>query len=222
MSFEQSQAAHFHVDNGAAIAAELTRLSMKEREDILDDIHGVASSTPETPESIQTALNELHTTLKRKCAATHTSTATTASVNSTPISVYQMALQSDNPSYVLDPAFGLLFLRSEHFNVWAAAQKILRFLQTKLELFGPSKLCHNITIDDLGPDGVAALENGQFQLLPFRDRSGRAIFCFPAQLYNSKIPLHADVSDQSRIRLLSLSVPHTILIYCPIGFWNFF
>ena len=225
MSFEQSQAAHFHADNGAAIAAELTRLSMQEREDVLHDLHGVASSTPETPESIHTALNALHNELKKQCTFTsdYTDTGTTSTITSTPSkSAYQMALQSDNPSYVLDPAFGLLFLRSEHFNVSAAAQKLSRFLQMKLDLFGPSKLCRSITLDDLGPEGVAALENGHFQLLPLRDRSGRAIFCFPAQLYNSNISVHADVSYRKlESGRLPLSVSHLKVFCCPIGAFGF-
>jgi hypothetical protein len=188
MSFQQSQVAHPYADNGAALAAELIRLSIQEREEILHDLHGVAPTIPETTESIQTALDQLHTHLNKFYANSNNTNA--------PASVYQMALQSENSSqYVLNPSFGLLFLRSELFNIPAAAHKLVRFLQTKLQLFGPSKLCHTITLDDLGSDGLAALESGRFQLLPARDRAGRAVFCFPAQLSIHNIPIDAEVGD---------------------------
>jgi hypothetical protein len=181
LSFEQSQTQQ-SVDSGIAIAAELTRLSLKEREDILHDLHGVAPTVPETPESIQDALQQLHAYLEQQCRASAASP-----------SLYQMALQSDNPSHVLDPAFGLLFLRSEHFVIPAAANKLLKFLQIKLELFGRAKLCQTITLDDLDDDDIFCLENGHFQLLPSRDRAGRAIFCFPSQIQNNMSPIQAEV-----------------------------
>jgi hypothetical protein len=42
-------------------------------------------------------------------------------------------------------------------------------------MFGPSKLCKDITLKDLLPEEKACVKNGHVQLLPVRDRSGRAV-----------------------------------------------
>jgi len=185
ISFQQSRASFSPSDNGASIAAELVRLSLREREEILHDLHGVAPPIPETLESVQAALEQLHSHLD-ECYKRRTS--------ASPSSVYLMALQSpDSTQYVRSPSFGLLFLRSELFNVPAAAHKLIRFLQVKLELFGPSAVFRTITLEDLGTAAREALELGYFQLLPARDRAGRAIFCFASQVHCTKTSVESEV-----------------------------
>jgi hypothetical protein len=179
-----------HTDNGAMIAAELNRLSLKEREDILHDIHGVAPTLPETTDLITETLKQLYLYLEAHAPST---------------SAYRMALQdkpshdatcSSSSSFIFDPSFGLLFLRSEQFNVAAAANKLQRFLQIKLELFGRSKLCQpHITLEDLDDEALRCLENGHFQLLPIRDRAGRAVFCFPGHIQETDTTIQAEVSN---------------------------
>ena len=73
-----------------------------------------------------------------------------------------------------------MFLRAENYNPYNAASRMVRFFDEKCELFGADKLTKDITLDDLDPDDIAALENGFFQLLPEKDCAGRKVFCvFP-------------------------------------------
>lgn len=156
-------------DMDVSLAAELTRLSLQERQDILHDLHGVSETLLETPQRIQDALQALNAELQR---------------TATP--VYKMAMQEDDDSspatttttsnLVLEDSFRLLFLRCHEYNVPLAAKKIQAFLQIKLELFGASKLCREITLQDLSPEDRECLSNGHFQVLPTRDRAGRAVF----------------------------------------------
>lgn len=70
---------------------------------------------------------------------------------------------------------GLKFLRSESFHVTKAADRMVRFFDLKLFLFGPALLCKEITMDDLSKDDRNTLKAGFIQVLPVRDRAGRAI-----------------------------------------------
>ncbi|KAL3908403.1 MAG: hypothetical protein SGARI_003077 [Bacillariaceae sp.] len=90
-------------------------------------------------------------------------------------SAYNMALAM-NPDYVQDHAFRLMFLRASHFDIDQAAKRLLGHFAKKLELFGAQKLVKTITLDDLDADDKECLHCGQSQLLPYRDRSGRAVF----------------------------------------------
>lgn len=84
-----------------------------------------------------------------------------------------MALEQD-PEYIRNPKFRLMFLRSTNFEVPAAAQKLVAFLQGKWELFGPQTLTRSLLLSDLDKDDLACLKSGAYQLLPSRDSTGRA------------------------------------------------
>jgi hypothetical protein len=60
----------------------------------------------------------------------------------------------------------------------AAAKHILSFLNSAHELFGPAILERPLQMADLGKDGMDLLRLGEYQCLPFRDRSGRRILAF--------------------------------------------
>jgi hypothetical protein len=66
-----------------------------------------------------------------------------------------------------------MFLRAENFDSQLAAKRMLRFFEQKLELFGPDKLCKDITLRDLNIEDMQCLINGHQQILPTRDSSGR-------------------------------------------------
>ena len=84
--------------------------------------------------------------------------------------------------YVQDRDFRLKFLRADLFNATEAALRLARHFQAKLELFGRSKLVKDIVQDDLDEEDMAALYAGFTQLLPVRDRAGRAVsLWFPHQ-----------------------------------------
>ena len=140
------------------LAQELNRISIKEREAVYEEIHGVAGLSSESPEKlVEIEMNleqELHR-IKKKSA-------------------YDRALFL-SPRHVNDQAFRLMFLRSTRFDPLKAAAKMVAYFESKLELFGEEKLVKRITLDDLDDDTHAELTNGLIQFLPMRDRSNRAI-----------------------------------------------
>lgn len=146
------------------LAREMAKLSVAEHETVLYDIHGVAEKEKETPELVAEKLSELETKITEKLA-----------LKSPSVSAYITA-QIINPDYVRDSAFRLLFLRASHYDVDQACKRLLGHFEKKLELFGPQKLCKTITLDDLDVNDMECMNNGQSQLLPYRDRSGRAVF----------------------------------------------
>ena len=150
------------------VARELNKLSMEERDKADNDLHCIADKNndviPESKEFVETKLEEmeveLHNTLRK--------------------SSYELALSID-PTYIRNRELRLIFLRADRYNCKLSAGRFIRFLDQKLELFGPTKLCKDITLDDLNSDDVIALCSGfvQFNHLT-RDPKGRAtIFAMP-------------------------------------------
>jgi hypothetical protein len=165
-------------DPDALLARGLNRLSMQEREQVLYDVHGVAEAIDEQPDFVNTCLSQLDTELdkiKGKAA-------------------YEQALLFD-PQYVRNLNFRLQVLRANRFDATEAAVRMVRYFQTKLELFGTEKLVKDIRIADLSSDDVTCLESGFLQLLPMRDRAGRAIMSWNPQL-------RGNASMDSRVRMI--------------------
>ena len=145
-------------DADALLANELNQMSLEERERTYEEIHGVGRILEETPDMIDHHLRQMDEALSRL-----------------PLNAaYMMAFQRD-PEYVTNPRFRLMFLRSTNFDVELAAQKLLDFLQGKLELFGQQTLTRSLYLSDLDPDDLACLKSGAYQLLPGRDSAGRAV-----------------------------------------------
>jgi hypothetical protein len=152
-----------------SLAEELNKLSLVEREETLFDIHGVSDNeVDETPELISRTSKELDHFLK-----------------TLKTDAYDLA-ESQSPEYLKSAKFRLMFLRAESFDAQNAAHRMIQFLEHKLELFGPTKLCKEIKLDDLTPEDMESLENGHMQLMPVRDRSDRAIFVFIANYMKFK------------------------------------
>jgi hypothetical protein len=145
-------------DVDALLAEELNQLSMNEREKISEEIHGVRRVVEETPELLAESLAALVQEL--------------ISIPSKP--AYELAEQLSN-QYVTDLKFRLMFLRAEDFDARKAASRLVSFLSLKLELFGAEKLVRPIFLSDLDKEDMATLKSGIVQLLPARDRAGRAV-----------------------------------------------
>ena len=147
-------------DVDALFAQELNKLSIQERDNAINDLHGVADIIAENEDMVIRSLTEMNQVIE--------------SINEREKEGYLLA-QAQNYDYVHDRDFGLMFLRAEYFNPRDAAIRLVAFFDSKKELFGVAKLTKQITLSDLGPDDIAALEAGYSQLLPGRDRAGRAI-----------------------------------------------
>jgi hypothetical protein len=163
-------------------ARELSEMSMDDREQVYYDVHGVSRSTvEETDDLIDQSLAELDKEIakidKKKA--------------------FDLA-RVQNSSFVDNRKSTLKFLRADEFDCRLAAKRIVRFYQSKLELFGESKLTQDIRLKDLSEeDDRACVESGLGQLLPRRDRAGRAIFAWSRPLLpTDHCPIITRVSTQ--------------------------
>jgi hypothetical protein len=144
----------------ALLTETMNQLSMKEREKVLEDIHGVADIMKEEPRFVQQCLVELEQELQL-ISHPHREAYDTARTSSV--------------DYVTHRAFRLSFLRADSFHVKNAALRIVAYFQAKLDLFGLDYLTQRINHRDLDDQDRACLESGGFQLLAGRDRAGRSI-----------------------------------------------
>jgi hypothetical protein len=166
----------------ALFARELSEMSMDEREQVYYDVHGVSTSAvEETAEFIAQSLAKLDKEIakidKKKA--------------------FDFA-RVQNPSFVDSRKSKLKFLRADQFDCRLAANRIVRFYDSKLELFGKSKLTQDIRLTDLSDeDDRVCVESGVGQVLPRRDRAGRAIFAWSSPLLPAEhCPIVTRVSTQ--------------------------
>jgi hypothetical protein len=68
-----------------------------------------------------------------------------------------------------------MFLRCNRYDAKASAHQLIRFFDTKLQLFGKDKLVQDITLNDLDDDDRACVQNGSRQILPCTDSAKRPI-----------------------------------------------
>ena len=178
-------------DADAMIAEDLNQMSLEERERAIFDVHGVSDAVAETEEMVVRSLAEFEDNIARIRNK----------------EAYHIA-ELQNEAYVANRNLRLKFLRSANFDVSFSAKKMVRYLDIKRELFGSEKLTKNITLHDLNKDDIACLESGVCQILPLRDRAGRAILCWTVQF-------RGDCSLESRVRTLWVCVLRGA---CPCSF----
>ncbi|CAJ1954892.1 unnamed protein product [Cylindrotheca closterium] len=148
------------------LASSMAQLDVRQRESILEDLHGIRNSeNPESnPASVELWLQLLDMHLQNIKRGT----------------VYETAEAIDRV-YVTSRKFRMMFLRSNRYDPQAAAGQMIKFLELKRSLFGQEKLTRKITLTDLNEDDKKYLESGAVQISTKRDRSGRAIFLvFPS------------------------------------------
>ena len=142
------------------LVRELNSMSMRERGQVYEEIHGVHQIINETPDFVQERLAALQEQLQR-----------------IPIKdAYEIAYRQ-GPQYVTDPKFLLMFLRAEEFDAAKAADRLVKFHEGIRKYFGVSVLGRSLTLSDLDKDDMACLKTGVLQRLMSRDSSGRAVLC---------------------------------------------
>lgn len=146
----------------ALLARELNSMAVDEREALYEEIHGVQKDVEETEEFLKERLHLLECELQRL-------------VVSGRAGIYTKALETTTKSYVASRKFHLMFLRAEYYDPHKAARRMILFLERKVKFFGEKTLARPIRLSDLDRDDMACLKAGTLQLLPARDRSGRAI-----------------------------------------------
>jgi hypothetical protein len=155
-------------DTDKQLAQELNQLSLREREQVFEDIHGVSKIIDEDPDFVDECLLQMDMAFRRlKRRKEETSAYETA---------FFLA-----PRFVMDRDFRLMFLRSESFDPNKALDRMVQHFESKLELFGSDKLVKLITQDDLHEVAKDALRIGNVQPLPTKDRSGRKIIFIAPQ-----------------------------------------
>lgn len=151
------------------IAQELNQLSFQERCAVNEEIHGVEDyHFEETDAAIMTKLSALQDEIER--------------VRVKP--AYDQAMKMSN-IYVTSRKFRLMFLRAESMDPSKAATRLINFLERKLEYFGPESLARTLCSSDLDSDDQNNLKTGVLQVLPEKDRSGRAVIAMFLNLISS-------------------------------------
>ena len=145
-----------HVD--AMLAAELNQMTFQEREQVLEELHGVDKATHETEGILAMSLAAMDLALQHVPNR----------------AIYDKA-KNINARYVEDRSFRLMFLRSEDYNAERAASRLVNFLENKVKFFGKDTLARPVYLSDMDKDDIAVLKSGILQLIPARDRSGRVI-----------------------------------------------
>lgn len=140
------------------LAKEMSQLTVAERDQVLNEIHGVADAADENPESVLRALAQFEEEIQKFPKR----------------EAYELA-KSMSGDYVTSRKWLFMFLRAERFDVEKAAARMVRFFEVKLELFGPELLTKDIKMEDLNKDDLACLWSPFSQTLPQRDSSGRGI-----------------------------------------------
>ena len=152
---------------------KLNELSLKERETVIEELHGVSDVVHEEPEVVQSCLQKI-----------------------------RQELNLDN-STITDDAELLKFLRAESFDVKKAAHRFNQFAEFQKKLFGKQG---TIRYSDLTGEDIKFLQSGFMQLLPQRDRAGRAILiCIGSLKQQLKTPVETDVSLVSILEVHSIT-----------------
>jgi hypothetical protein len=124
---------------------------------------------------------------------------------------YERAV-SNSPDFVERQL--LCFLRAEEFNVQRAAARCLKFYQAKLALFGPELVGKDLGLKDLSELERQALYEGAVQLLPKRDRTGRAILTLFARVGREyPVEVMVRVEEGQRKHSISLGIPHNSFFF---------
>jgi hypothetical protein len=152
------------------VSRELYRMDPAERDQIVEEIHGVRSMAPvESPEgTLVEALKQFQIEIDL--------------VPMTEKLAYQEAV-SHNCQYVLqDEDLRLQFLRAHQLHAKKASVAFLTHLQLLLKYFGRTGLSRPLRYDDLCRPERDLLSTGCIQVLPSRDRSGRRVL---VQMFHS-------------------------------------
>jgi hypothetical protein len=145
-------------DVDALLAKELNQMTFQERELMYEEIHGVEEIHEETEDFLNASLAALEQEIRRLPQR----------------ELYEQA-ERISKAYVTDRKLRLMFLRAECHDPRKAAVRLVRFLKEKVRFFGPETLARNLCLSDLDHDDLAFLRSGLIQLIPARDRAGRAI-----------------------------------------------
>jgi hypothetical protein len=170
------------------LAQEIHQLSVNEREQINEEIHGVLSlAVPETTEFIEQSLTAMENNIQTHVLAyrqLHTTVSCSVPLHRTeaapipahPVAAYLRA-QELGCRYMQERSFRILFLRAARYDTAQAAKRFLGFLGILQDVWGDHALVKGpwTSLTDFSSEAMAMLRSGVCQVLPGRDRAGRRI-----------------------------------------------
>lgn len=194
------------VNVDGVLSQELMKMSIVDRNAILEEIHGARClATQETPELIRKSLQEFQRELDKDTDSSGRSSSSSDYLPSKQfayrILLKQQQLKRERNStfspadmssptkkkhrsdscfnYAIDDDnFRLRFLRCELFNVPKAVRRFYNYLDYVYEYWGEVALKRPIRFTDFTKAEQKLFRKGFFQLLPFRDSSGRRVMVF--------------------------------------------
>ncbi|KAL3929828.1 MAG: hypothetical protein SGBAC_012039 [Bacillariaceae sp.] len=167
------------------LARAMSSLPTAERDKIIEEVHGVAKPMEEDAEFVSETLAALD-----------------SEIASQKNEAYEIALKQ-NRSFVEDPDFRLMFLRSEGFDPSSASTRLMLYLKLKQMYFGEERITKDINFRDLSEDDTISLETGAIQVLTEKDRSGRAVVLVSPSLWNRQ---HTPENTMRASYLLEMSL----------------
>ncbi|CAJ1947165.1 unnamed protein product [Cylindrotheca closterium] len=153
-------------ESDRVLAQAMSSLPTAERDKIIEEVHGVSKPIEETADFVSQKLAALESEISIKKN-----------------DAYEIAL-TQNRVFVEDSGFQLMFLRSEGFVASAASIRMMQYLKLKQKYFGEERITKHINFLDLSEDDKSSLETGAIQVLPEKDRSGRAVVAVLPSLWN--------------------------------------
>jgi hypothetical protein len=209
---------------------ELYEMDAREREDVLNEIHGIKSdrAIEETPESIKEAVQSfrenIDTNIEKELDNSD------SIVPGVTKDAYKRGVNELKNDYILSNAFIVKFLRYTLYDMEKAVLRYFRWLDLLYLLFGDDALTRPLALRDLTKREIRYLRKGQMQLLPSRDRVGRRIFAFSGcddwhfnirEKYRINIYLVDVMSDDvttQKLGAVSLNAPRIRSNDSPFGF----
>ena len=148
--------------NECTLADDIAKLSVQERTELLEDIHGVHTFQEEDPAYIDRCIDEIQKHINRMSNSSR--------------SAYNKANFLAPTKVSKSRKFNLMFLRAACYDTKIAAKRMCKHFEYKLNLFGPEKLTKDITYEDLSEDDIEALHSGYSLRLPGKDSTGRMVW----------------------------------------------
>ena len=161
-----------------ALAKEIGQLSVKEREEVVEDIRGVRKFEKEDPNFVMECIKQMRQHLSK----VHI-------LRSGGCSAYKKAKFLAPASVSKSDKLLLMFLRANNFDPKTSSRSLLKHYEFKERLFPgkPGLLARGITIDDLSNDDLRALRSGYAMVLPCKDNTGRPVIVVSSKRANCKI-----------------------------------
>ncbi len=159
-------------------AKELYELDAKEREIIINEIHGITSSRAivETEESVDEAIKSFRSFLESNLDQELDNR--DSIVPPVTKEHYRRVVYELKSDYIVSKDFLIKFLRICFYNFEDATLRYFRYLDLLHLLFGDDALTRPLELKDLTKRELRYLRKGQMQLLPSRDRAGRRLYAF--------------------------------------------